>query len=66
MKPTFDPRDRDKLNIRLPGDHGPNPYDSKTPPQFPEWLTSIGWWAGIMGAGCAFVITRYISNGGHL
>lgn len=36
-----------KLNIRLPGDPGPNPYDSKTPFQPPSHLT-WGFWLKIL------------------
>ncbi len=43
---------REKLNIRLPEDdnHGPNPYDSKTPliHQSPRWLWDWKWWLGII------------------
>ena len=34
---------RPKLNIRLPDDPGPNPYDSKTPYQPPRHLTLAFW-----------------------
>jgi hypothetical protein len=38
---------RDKPAIRLPGDEGPNPYDSKTPLDqlAPAWLTWKFWLA---------------------
>lgn len=54
-----------KLHIRLPTDHGPNPYDSKTmPADLPEnkWLVSLGWWATIIALGGGFVFARW-SNG---
>jgi len=54
-----------KLNIRLPSDPGPNPYDSKTmPSDLPEnkWLVSIGWWATILALAGGFVFARW-SNG---
>jgi hypothetical protein len=46
-----------KLNIRLPDDEGPNPYDSKTMPKdLPrnQWLVSWQWWVGALVAG-AFI-----------
>lgn len=55
MKP-YDPKDYGKPNIRLPGDDGPNPYDSRAKPQKADMLTiittliaaaiviPIGWW----------------------
>lgn len=59
-----------KLNIRLPSDddHGPNPYDSKTPPKAlaPAWLSSWGWWFQIIAMGAGLVAVRYYMNGGAL
>jgi len=57
---------REKLNIRLPGDEGPNPYDSKTTPQdLPKnaWLTSWVWWVTIIGGAAALLIARKMSGG---
>lgn len=54
-----------KLNIRLPNDPGPNPYDSKTMPNaLPEnkWLVSAGWWATIIMLGVGFVASRIVSG----
>lgn len=54
-----------KLNIRLPSDPGPNPYDSKTMPSaLPEnkWLVSAGWWATIIMLGVGFVASRIVSG----
>jgi len=43
---------REKLNIRLPGDPGPNPYDSKTPHQTPRHLTWTFWFQiGLLALG---------------
>jgi hypothetical protein len=41
---------REKLNIRLPTDQGPNPYDSNTDPKLltPRWLRDWRWWAGLI------------------
>lgn len=41
---------REKLNIRLPGDDGPNPYDSRTQPKdLPgnQWLVSWQFWVKV-------------------
>lgn len=46
---------REKLNIRLPDDPGPNPYDSKTPFQTPMWLT-WKWWMAIIGLGMGWYL----------
>jgi hypothetical protein len=48
---------REKLNVRLPGDEGPNPYDSKTDPKdYPpkDWQIAgrgAGWWFAIITMG---------------
>lgn len=52
-----------KLNIRLPSDddHGPNPYDSKTPlkHQSPRWLWDWTWWVAIIiGAAVLYLTNR--------
>lgn len=65
LKP-FDPKNLHNLNVRLPSDPGPNPYDSHTPFKGPEWLTSWGWWLQIIGLGASMAIFRYFSNGGSL
>lgn len=54
-----------KLNIRLPSDTGPNPYDSRTSPtDLPEnkWLVSVGWWATIIMLGLGFVFGRWVNG----
>jgi hypothetical protein len=55
----------DKLNIRLPTDEGPNPYDSKTDIKSlgPKWLTSWEWWFSIIGLGVALTLARLWSGG---
>lgn len=50
------------LDIRLPSDEGPNPYDSKTGYQPPEWLT-LAWWIGIISMGAGFVAIRHFLGG---
>jgi len=56
-----------KLNVRLPGDaeHGPNPYDSKTPIRElgPKWLSSWAWWVQIILFALVLVAVRYFTNG---
>lgn len=56
---------REKLNVRLPGDEGPNPYDSKTDLKSlgPKWLTSWEWWFSIIGLGVALTLARLWSGG---
>lgn len=55
-----------KLQVRLPGDaeHGPNPYDSKTPIKDlgPKWLSSWGWWVSIIVGGLGWYIARKLSG----
>jgi hypothetical protein len=54
-----------KLNIRLPSDTGPNPYDSRTSlNDLPEnkWLVSVGWWATIIMLGLGFVFGRWVNG----
>jgi len=48
-----------KLNIRLPTDHGPNPYDSKTPFQKP-FLMQFETIFGIIALGILLVVLRLI------
>lgn len=57
--------DPNKIHIRLPTDHGPNPYDSRTQPRdLPknEWLVSWGWWFTIIALGAGFTLTRYFNG----
>ena len=58
MVKPFDPKDLHKLNVRLPTDEGPNPYDSKTGFQPPEHLT-LKWWIFIICGGLALFLTRH-------
>lgn len=56
---------REKLNIRLPTDEGPNPYDSKTMPNdLPKnaWLTSWGWWVSIVLLAGGAMLVRYFNG----
>jgi len=54
-----------KLHIRLPSDHGPNPYDSATPikdhpPK--DWQIAgrgMEWWIGVIALGIAFGFMAY-------
>ena len=46
-----------KPQIRLPGDHGPNPYDSSTKPQKPFWL-QFETIFGVIALGVILVILR--------
>ncbi len=54
-----------KLNIRLPNDPGPNPYDSATPinshPPKDGQIAGRGveWWAGIIVLGIVFGLMAY-------
>lgn len=54
--------------IRLPQDdeHGPNPYDSRTPIKSlgPRWLSDWTWWVRIAALAIGIVVVRYFSNGG--
>jgi len=54
-----------KLNIRLPTDEGPNPYDSKTDPKLlgPAWLTSWNWWFTIIAMGIGLTVVRLMMKG---
>lgn len=56
---------REKLNVRLPGDEGPNPYDSKTDLKTigPAWLISWNWWFTVIGMGVALTVARLLSGG---
>lgn len=69
MKP-YDPKNFGKPQIRLREDdeHGPNPYDSRTPIKDlgPEWLSSWTWWLRIALLAIGIVAVRYLSNGGSL
>lgn len=49
--------------VRLPGDEGPNPWDSSTPYQPPAWL-GWKWWLQIIALGAGLVLARYLLNGG--
>lgn len=49
------------LDIRLPSDEDPNPYDSKTGFQPPIWLTWGFWIMAILWGG-GFVIARMFSG----
>lgn len=54
-----------KPQIRLPTDHGPNPYDSKTMPSDlheNKWLVSVGWWFTVLALTGGFVFMRW-TNG---
>jgi len=51
----------EKLNIRLPSDHGPNPYDSATPFQKPRWAT-FSWWFAVIAMGCLFGIMGFFKT----
>lgn len=57
-----------KPQIRLPSDaeHGPNPYDSKTPIKDlgPKWLSSGTWWIQVILFALGLVAVRYFTNGG--
>jgi len=51
---------REKLNIRLPDDPGPNLYDSKTPLKHrsPRWTWDWGWWVSIIIIGGVWYLVR--------
>lgn len=53
---------KEKLHIRLPSDdqHGPNPYDSKTPIEelTPRWLRDWKWWVSIAIISVVFYMVR--------
>jgi hypothetical protein len=57
--------DPNRPNIRLPDDPGPNPYDSRTKvgERFEHnWLTSLGWWIGILVLAGGYMLMRHISG----
>ena len=54
----FDPKNLHKIHIRLPDDDGPNPYDSKTKPEGPDWLTKPSWWIAIFGMSVSLYLCR--------
>jgi hypothetical protein len=48
----------EKLRVRLPTDEGPNPYDSATPPQMPDWLT-LGFWLKVIPFAVVMGVTAW-------
>lgn len=55
-----------KPQIRLPSDHGPNPYDSKTPFQKPLWMQPQ-WLVGVLLLGTLFgVMAWFKANPNYL
>lgn len=52
-----------KPQIRLPDDHGPNPYDSSTPFQTPRWAT-WQWWLSVLMLGTFFGVMAYLKTTG--
>lgn len=56
---------REKLNIRLPTDEGPNPWDSKTDPKdYPpkDWQIAgrgFTWWFSIIALGLIWGVTSW-------
>ena len=59
---------KEKLNIRLPTDVGPNPYDSRTDPKdYPakDWQIAgrgFEWWFGVIGIGLVMGIAAYFKT----
>lgn len=57
-----------KLNIRLPNDPGPNPYDSATPIKShppKDWQLagrSPDWWIGVIALGLVFGTMAYFKT----
>jgi len=57
--------------VRLPGDDGPNPWDSATHPKdYPprDWQIvgrGFGWWFGVIGAGVVYGLFAYFNSMGQ-
>jgi len=53
---------REKLQIRLPTDDEPNPWDSRTPLKqlAPRWFWDAKWWISLIAIALAVTVAHYL------